>query len=189
MPVWQKNAGFDLFSTNDIAPRVGLLADLDLVHVTTKTPLSIELGWTTESYKDSVLASHLTTELVAHNFHGGLKLRHQILSFLAPHLHAGAGASWLRARYDFSGASVSRAFESHEWVAFGMVGGGVTATIPTGAVVQPGLVVEGGYLISGAMPLRLEPKPNDQAIATTGATLGELGRSGPYLRFGVFLRY
>lgn len=189
MPVWQTNKGFDLFSNNDVSTRIGLSLNAELGELAPKTPLLVELGWSTESQASKTLFGQFATELSAHNFHTGLKLMHRVLPFLAPHLRLAGGATWLRADYSVASSTTSREFENHEWLAFGMLGAGVTATVPTQVAVQPGLVVEGGYLLSSSMTLRLSPKENQNALVTSGATLGTLERSGPYLRFGIFIRY
>jgi hypothetical protein len=189
MPVWLTGAGYDLFSTNNVSTRIGLAADLELVDIAAKTPLSIEAGWSTESQSASSLGGELDAQMVAHNLHGGLKLQHRVLSFLAPHVRAAAGATSLGVDFSTLGTYGSREFSSHDWLAFGSVGAGVTATIPARFVLRPGLSVEGGYLFSGSMPLRLEPQSDAQSITTSGAALGTLKRSGPYLRIGIFVRY
>ncbi len=189
MPVWQTSRGYDLFSTNDISTRVGLSLDLDLVDVVEKTPLSVEAGWSTEARSETALGGQFLTELSAQNLHGGLKLRHQLLSFLAPHVRLAGGATSLSAKYTVTGGTAGGEFESQKWLAFASVGAGVTATLPAPLVVRPGLTIEGGYLVSESMPLRLEPNSGAQSLATSGAALGTLERSGPYLRFGIFIRY
>jgi len=188
MPVWQTSAGYDLFSSNDISTRVGVAADVDLFDVADKTPLSVEAGWSTESQTQLSLASQLEAKMAANNVHGGLKLRYQLLPFLAPHLHMAVGATSLKATYAIKGGT-NQQFESQEWLAFGFVGAGVTATIPAPLVVRPGVTLEGGYLVSESMPLRFEPGNSGQLIPASGANLGTLARSGPYMRIGLFLRY
>lgn len=187
MPVWQTGHGYDLFSKNDISTRIGLAADVELLDVVDRTPLAIEVGWSTESQSESSLGGALDADMTAQNLHGGLKVRHELFPFLSPHVHMAAGATRLKTEFSSTGAGVTRNFESHEWLAFGFVGAGVTASIPAPLVVRPGLSLEGGYLFSQSMPLRLEP--TWQGLATSGATLGTLERSGPYLRIGLFLRY
>lgn len=187
MPVWQTGAGYDLFSRNDISTRIGLAADVELLDIADRTPLAVEAGWSTESQSESSLDGALDAEMTAHNLHGGLKVRHELFSFLSPHLHVAAGATRLKTEFSTFGAGATRDFESHEWLAFGFAGAGVTASIPAPLVVRPGLSLEGGYLVSQSMPLRLEP--TWQGLATSGASLGTLERSGPYLRIGIFLRY
>lgn len=188
MPVWQTSKGFDLFSSNDLSTRIGLTLDVEVAEVAASTWLAIEGGWSTESQGDPNFFGPFATDFVAQNFHGGVRLKHQVLHFLAPHVRLGAGATSMRNRFSTETA-VFGDFESHQWLAFGMIGGGVTAAIPTQALVQPGLLIEGGYLLSGSMPLRLEPTADENRMATSGATLGVLERSGPYLRFGLFIRY
>jgi hypothetical protein len=189
MPVLQRSKGFDLFGTDDVSTRVGLVVERDLFNVARKTPLSVELGWNMDTQTESELFPGFRAELLASSVYAGAAARHQLLSFLAPHVHLGLGESWLRATFTANGTAGSREFESKKWATFGFLGAGVTVTLPTQIPLQFGLLAEGGYLVSASMPLRLEPKTEAQQLASSGATLGSLDRSGPYLRFGVFARY
>jgi hypothetical protein len=191
MPVWLTQRGFDVFSKSNVATRIGLSLDAELVDVLERTPLSVEIGWTTEAQGADVLFSGFETEYSAQNMHGGLKLMHRVTSFIAPHLRIAGGASSVATRFTADSASLTREFESQSWVAFGMLGAGVSVSVPTRAVVQPAFAIEGGYLLSGSAALKLEP-PSDAAsssLRTVGTTLGRFERSGPYLRIGLSIRY
>lgn len=188
MPVWQKSNGFDLFSDKDISTRLGLSAAYDVVEITPRLPLSVELGWTSESLDSLPLAGALDTSFSASNFHGGIKARHQLLSFLAPYASASFGVSRAKVGFNPSPVDTERKFETVSWKPFGMLGAGLALMLPVENAVMLGVSAEGGYLLSGSVPLRLEPHGSSDALPTSGANFGNLGRSGPYLRFGLFVR-
>ena len=188
MPVWLTNDGFDLFSDDDISTRLGLSASYDVFEVAPRTFMGLEVGWASESLTENELFAGFDTRFAAHNLHGAIQVRHQLWSVLAPYARLAAGASWLETNFSVQNETVTREYRTEKWVGFGSLGAGVSAMLPLHNVVAPGISVEGGYLISGSMPLRLDPE-DGQVIATSGATLGRLERSGPYLRFGLFCRY
>jgi hypothetical protein len=189
MPVWQMSNGYDLFSTNDIATRIGLSAGYDVLDAAPKTPLGVEIGWSTESHGAGVLFRGFNTAFSAHNFHGGLKLRHQVLPFLAPHVSLLAGAARMETSFEVTSVDGVRAFETVKWTPFAMLGVGLAALAPVDNRVAFGASVEAGYSISGSMPLRFDPREANGALPGAHASMGDYGRSGPYLRFGFFVRY
>lgn len=189
MPVWQLSNGFDFFSGQDTSTRMGVSAAYDLIDVTPKTPLSAELGWSTESQHEEALFEGFETAFRAQNVHAGINVRHQFWPFFAPYVTLGAGASAMKVQFTDAGSSGEREYKTSKWTAFGALGAGVSAMFPVEWVLMLGASVEAGYLVSGSMPLRLDPEPVDQRLATKGASFGTLGRSGPYLRFGIFCRF
>ena len=57
-----------------------------------------------------------------------------------------------------------------------------------GGGFQLGALVEGGYLLASAVDLNMAAADSER-IPSEIATLGELERSGPYLRIAAFLRF
>lgn len=189
VPVWQLSNGYDAFSTNDIATRVGLSAGYDVLDIAPHTPVGLELGWSTESHETKGLFQGLDTAFSAHNLHGGLKLRHQLFKFLAPYANVLAGAARMRTTFEVTSSDRMRAFETVKWTPFVMLGAGLAAMLPIDNRIALGVSAEAGYLVSGSMPLRLDPKDASGALPGANASMGALERSGPYLRFGCFVRY
>lgn len=189
MPVWQTSQGYDLFSTNDIATRVGLSAGYDVVDVARNTPVGLELGWSTESHGTHAFFPGLNTAFSAHSFHGGLKLRHQLLPFLAPYVNVLAGATRMKTTFEVASANRTQDFETVKWAPFAMLGAGLAAMLPVDNRVAFGTSAEVGYVVSGSMPLRFDPTDTSGALPGARASMGVLERSGPYLRFGFFVRY
>jgi hypothetical protein len=82
---------------------------------------------------------------------------------------------------------------------FASFGAGLTLRTPTRvfedrggrmASLSVGLMVEGGYALRAPLELNLDgPGPGDGDIALSEGSLGELSRSGPYVRTSIVLRY
>ncbi|HMA97752.1 MAG TPA: hypothetical protein VKP30_33935 [Polyangiaceae bacterium] len=188
MPVWQLSKGFDFFSDQDISRRVGLAAGYDLLELTPKTAVSVDLGWSTESLRDEALFQGFETFFRAHNLQAGVSVRHHLSRYFAPYAAVSLGASAMKVKFTSTDSSREREYETTQWAPFGTLGLGVATMLPI-ELLMLGASAEGGYLISGSMPLRLEPELEGQRLTTKGASLGTLGRSGPYLRFAIFCRF
>jgi hypothetical protein len=91
-------------------------------------------------------------------------------------------------------------FEDSGFAPFGSLGLGFTLRTPTRmfethrgqlASLSLGLMVEAGYTLSAPLALSLhdDDAEDDGDIALTDAELGELQRSGPYLRFSLVTRF
>jgi hypothetical protein len=180
-PLSQRSRGYDLFSKQDVSLRTGLTLEADIAEIADQMYLSVDLGGSIESASDRVLGN-LTTELNVANVGGGVRLRKEFLSILATHVNVLGGASRIA-------TSFNEGRESSDWVSTLQVGGGISATIPNAKTVKPGLLVEGGYFLSGGTELVMKGTVVEGAIPQQFANLGTLERSGAYVRIAAFLRY
>lgn len=180
-PLWQTSRGYDLFSSNDLLPRVGLTGELDLVKLERYSTLSLDASWSTESAQDMVLGT-LSTELSTVNLAGGVRVRRELLPFLAVHGAIMGGASRVK-------TTLGSEAPSSKWMPSAQLGLGVSGSLVGDMVLKPGVLVEGGYYLSGSKSLEFGGTTPDDGISRVGTQLGTLERSGPYLRFALFARY
>jgi hypothetical protein len=180
-PLSQKSRGYDLFSKQDASVRTGLTLEADIAEISDQMYVSVDLGGSVESASDTVLGN-FTTDLNVANVGGGLRLRKEFLSILATHVSVLGGASRIATNFN-------EGRESTDWVPTAQVGGGISASIPNVRTVKPGLLVEGGYFLSGNTELVMKEPVIEGAISRQSANLGTLERSGAYLRIAAFLRY
>lgn len=180
-PLWQTSRAFDLFSNRDLSLRTGLTIEADLLEVDEGTYLSVDLNGSFENASDVVLGN-FDTELSVANIAGGLRLRKEFWSVVGAHVIALGGASHIETRFD-------EGRESDAWVPTAQLGAGLSGMLPNSKRVQPGLLVEGGYFLSGSTDLTLKSSVIDGALAQQTTALGSVERSGPYLRFSIFARY
>jgi hypothetical protein len=180
-PLWQTSRAYDLFSKHDVSIRTGLTAEADLFELAKQTWLSVDLGGSFENASDTVLGS-LETEFNTVNLAAGLRLRRDFWPVFGAHVVALGGASRVQTSFDEGN-------ESKQWVPTAQLGAGVTGMLPGATKVRPGLLVEGGYFLSGAADLTLKSAVVEDSLTRETTNLGTLERSGAYLRFSVFARY
>jgi hypothetical protein len=161
---------------------MGLSAEVDLVEIAEKTFLSVDLGGSYENASDTILSDSLKSELTVASAATGLRLRKDWCKVFGTHVAALGGASRITTNFDDGIAS-------KHWVPTAQLGAGVTAMLPGATKVRPGLLVEGGYFLSGSADLTLKSAVGDAALAHLNTSLGTLERSGPYLRFAIFTRF
>lgn len=201
MNVWNKDPGYDLFSRDDVGQRVGLTAEVDLLHLTTDTILSVEagVGGEAESNGNTPAALAGNSTLGATHVLAGVGLRHAVLSWLALQLRAHGGLSFTELKLTSNGSDKDLTSETKN--PYGALGAGLLfQTEPRRLDPQRtsfnsvafGVRCEGGYLMSPSIALAFPSQSVDlpeQRVRSIGAPLGSLDRSGPYLEVSGFLRF
>ncbi len=194
--VFHHDKGYDLFANDDVAPRLGLWAGHDLAAFSRDLILAAELGWGVESEEQPGLyGGSLHTTLVTHTFQAGASLRWVLLPWLQPQLRLAGGASQLHMELT-SGTELTNKADAVS--PLGSLGAGVLLRTPTRlfennrgelASLSFGVLIEAGYALRGAVNFKLTQPQGPRDIAVSGAKLGELSLSGPYIRTSVVVRF
>jgi hypothetical protein len=200
------DASYDVYADEDVTSRFGLWVAYDVATLRTDTFLAIEVGYGTESEHSFVLGG-LRTELDTHMAHAAAQLRWVPLAVLQPHARLAAGAAFLDAQLHEGGTRYQDGstglFDGELFDSlispFASLGLGFTLRTPTRsfedsngrlASLSAGIMFEGGYTLAAPVDVALDgPGPGDQGIALREPGLGELKRSGPYLRGSVVMRF
>jgi hypothetical protein len=194
--VFYTDAGYDLFDDDNVGTRLGLWAGYDLVQLSPRAVLAVELGFGAESQEEGVWQGALQTTFESQTFSAGASVRYSVFSWLDPQLRASAGVTRLAFELDTFGDSGT--FEDHAASAFGALGAGVMLHTPAGvfenrrgefASFSLGVLIEGGYALRSSVEVNPTQKARDHAIPITQAALGELALSGPYVRSSVLVRF
>jgi hypothetical protein len=180
-PLWQRSRGFDLFSDSDISPRVGVTVEMDVLELARDTHLSLDLSGALEQASDTVLGD-LETRFSSLQLLTGGRLRKVWHPLFDTHLGVLGGVARTSTRIGLEGSSF-------DWIPMAQFGAGFSALMPGNFRTRPGLLFEGGYVLSKDIDLPLATVQSGDSIDHRTANLGTLERSGPYLRFSAFLRY
>lgn len=194
--VWNTDPGYDLISENDVDPRVGLRAELQLLSAGSAS-LGVELGFSGEESDDEPAHSPASATLEATHAFLGLVPRYQVLPFLGVHAHAFGGASFNALEVNVAGRHVD-----HESIdPFVALGAGLSlqtelwrthASRSHWNSLGFGAQVEGGYWLGPAIDVdvpTVAADPPAQRLPVSGAALGSLDRSGPYVTVSGFVRF
>lgn len=189
------DSSFDAFDDDDVGLRLGAWLAYDIVSFSSASILALELDYGAEhEASDSLRGGALDTELDTHALSLGVQLRFVPVSVFQPHLRLAGGAAFAQMELD---AGAER-FEDEGFAPFGSLGLGFTLRTPTRlfensrgqlASLALGLMFEGGYSLSAPLAFALEDDAGDGAIAVNAAELGELQRSGAYLRVSALARF
>ena len=197
---------YDVYSENDATPRVGLWLAYDVATLRTDAIVAVELGYGHES-EESLVLGGLDTQLDTHLVHAAAQLRWVLLPVLQPHARLAAGAAFLDAElrddgvtYEDGSTGILDGELFNSLVSpFASLGLGVTLRTPTRqfedakgnlASLSAGFMLEGGYTLAAPVDVALDgPGPGDQGIALREPGLGELKRSGPYVRGSLVMRF
>jgi len=135
------------------------------------------------------------TKLTTHVAYAGATMRWVLLDWMQPHLRLAGGAAIIDAQLQAAGNTfhdgAGGVFE--DMISpYGSAGLGFLLRTPTRlfenrrgryASLSFGLMVEGGYTLAAPVDVALEgPKPGARGIPVAEPELGELERSGPYIR-------
>jgi hypothetical protein len=191
---WNTDPSYDVFSDDDVTTRVGLFAAYDLLSIGRDVVAAAELGWAYDGEESSIFAGNVQTELEQHFFHGGVYVRYVLVDWLQPQLRLQGGISTVDLEL-----LAERRFEQDEITPFGKIGAGVMLRTPTRlfedergrlAALSLGVLIEGGYGIASPVEVVLDgPGPGAMDIALEEAQLGELKRSGPFVRTSLVARF
>ncbi|HMI93930.1 MAG TPA: hypothetical protein VK509_21295 [Polyangiales bacterium] len=193
---WYDDPGYDVFSEedSDVAGRLGLWVAYDFASLSDDVIAAVELGWGHESAEGRVL-DVAETKLTTNVAYAGATMRWVPLSWLQPHLRLAGGAAIVDARlvaanetfHDGAGGVFEDMISP-----YGSAGLGFSLRTPTRmfenrrgrfASLSFGLMVEGGYTLAAPVDVALEgPKASARDIPVAEPALGELERSGPYIR-------
>jgi hypothetical protein len=197
---------YDVYADDDATGRLGLWLAYDVAALRTDTILAIEIGYGAESEHETVLGG-LRTELDTHLAHVGAQLRWVPLDVLQPHVRLAGGAAFLDANLQENGVRYedgsSGLFDGELFDSlvspFASLGLGATLRTPTRlfedsqghlASLSAGFMLEAGYTLAAPVEIALDgPGPNDQGIALREPGLGQLKRSGPYVRGSLVMRF
>lgn len=192
--LWNTHASYDAFSDDDARQRFGVWARYDPLRLKNALILGVEVGWGAASEEASLLQGDVGTQLDTHALHAAVLLQYAALRWLQPHVRLAGGATRIDATFETDGAR----FEDGTWAAFGSLGGGFHLQTPPGALAPPtgflraltfGVAIEAGYVLAQDVAFDLQPEASEDDIPIRGVPLGELKRSGPYLRFSVYTRF
>jgi hypothetical protein len=194
--VWNTSRSFDLFSDDDVARQIGLSGDF-IVWRSGALSIAPGLGWGSLSESDTGLFNGAveSAELESQSFYADLALRYEVWSFLEPHARLAGGLSFVDllmrtndgVRFEDDGGAPFHSVLSP----FVSVGAGFTlktmdrmletrsGRLSTAAL---GLAVEGGYTLATPVDFALLEPDAGGRIDLRASELGDVERSGPYLR-------
>ena len=193
---WYTDAGYDVFAGDDISSRVGLWLSYDVLSLEPDVILAAELGLGTESDEShSLLGGQLDSQLEAYSPHAGAQIRWVLSSWMQPHLRLNAGVTIWETQLRVQGTE----FTNDGIAPFGSATAGLLLRTPTRmfensrgrlASLGFGVLLEGGYGVEARWSMDVErPGPDDNDIELEESSLGDLGRSGPFLRASLVGRY
>lgn len=190
---WYVDPGYDVFAEDDAASRFGVWLGYDVATLSEELIAAVELGWGRENDEGEALRV-AETRLTSNMLYGGVNVRWVPISWLQPHVRLAVGAALIdgevRAGDTFheGGTGLFEDLVSP----YGSAGLGFTLRTPTRtfetrrgqlASLSFGVMLEGGYTLAAPVDLELEgPKPRARNMPVAEPSLGELERSGPYIR-------
>jgi hypothetical protein len=192
---WYTDASYDAFTSedSDVGTRLGLWLGYDVASLSDELIAALELGWGHENTEGRVLGV-ADTNLTTHAAYAGATVRWVPLDWLQPHLRVAGGAAIIDARvvardtfHDGAGGVFEDMISP-----FASAGLGFMLRTPTRmfenrrgrfASLSFGLMIEGGYTLAAPVDVEVSgPEPSSRGIPIAEPALGELERSGPYIR-------
>jgi hypothetical protein len=193
-----------LFLTRDDDKRItdrkgisggGLSVSYDLVRLTRKAMLSVDLGWAKEKSSAS-WTNGAAADVESNQLRVGAAVRYGLLGWLHPYAHVAGGAG--RSRMDVKTGSGDTLSDKERFYQCS-VGGGVSLRSPTVALgkgtrrVGLAINVEGGYIVGSTTEFTLKGpgavESEKDPIQVVGVSVGDVSRSRPYLRISLGLRF
>jgi hypothetical protein len=190
----RKDSSFDVLSDEDLEPALGFSASYAF-WLTERFAIAPELGYAGSHTEGPVLLGGAVeqTELASYAPYTGVSARYELWDFFAPHARLAAGV----ARTEFTlRTEGDGTFETADWLPFAALGVGATVTTPDRLFqarsgkfqsLSLGLTLEGGYSVSPALTATLDDGAEGR-LPIEQPKLGELSRSGPYLRLALVAR-
>ena len=190
--------GYHLFSNDDRAWRIAVGIGYDLMKLPQHWVLAVEAGYVGEPYHgiDATPASgSFTGHLSASTVTLGSSIRWAMTPWLAPYGRVGFVVSRVAMDLDAqslqtsNGTSSGSSWALHNWTEGALLGAGAMVSMPPQNRVAVGLLLEGGVWLQSSVEMQLQRDLPSGAIATSGAVVGNLENTGPYLRIAGVLRF
>ncbi len=193
---WYADAGYDVFAGDDVSSRVGLWLSYDVLSLEPDVIVAAELGFSSESDEsDNLLGGQLDSQLEAYSPHAGAQIRWVLSAWMQPHLRLNAGVTIWETQLRVQGTE----FANDGVAPFGSATAGLLVRTPTRmfensrgrlASLGFGVLLEGGYGVEAPWTMDVErPGPDGNDIELAESSLGDLGRSGPFVRASLVGRY
>jgi hypothetical protein len=194
--VWYTSTTFDLVSSQDVSAFPGVSVGYAVLRSGNLWFIP-EIGYSanTETASNLFGVAMTSIRLGSKNAYAGLSGRLDVLPVLDVAARISGGATF----YHFEmrpGFGVPDKLSDNEAAPFLTIGGGATVHLTPGALetksgafrsLNAGIAVEGGYIAGGSV--ELHPVRTDARIATSYMSLGNLERSGPYLKVSLVARF
>ncbi len=204
---WNKDAGYDLFSDDDVASRVDIWFSHDIWSLHPRAILAAEVGLGSGMESSEELLGSIESTLRTNVVYAGAYLRYVVESWLQPYARVAAGAAVVGVEFyvrDPGSEADDEHFEDQGLSPVGSLALGLMVRTPSRAFenskgefasLSLGLMVEGGYAATSAMSFALKPADDDSRddngneVESRSAELGELSRSGGYVRTSLVVRF
>jgi hypothetical protein len=196
---WVDDRGYGLFGDRNRVRQFGVWVGHDFWSLTDRLIMAGEAGWAAWDERSDYWEEQLETSLVTSSLHVGVSLRYVLEPWLQPQLRAAVGLSVLELELKSLENDLETKFLDRHLMPFASVGAGIFLRTPTRlleskngdfASLSMGVLVEGGYTLTGSAPFSLKPKDRPkQAISLKSADLGSVDRSGPYVRISLVVRF
>lgn len=172
---------------------LGLSLHYDALRPSPNLTVKLDLAWTTHASSSIQLDNASYTEDYDSSLLTfGISLRYQVFHWLAPYARVAGGMGWDK----LSVGDGSHNLEDEHKFGHAAAGGGIFVRSPglclrpSSASYCPALLgnVEGGYMVGTSSTLSVHASPASGVsapIPTEAVSLGEIGRSAPYLRVSV----
>jgi hypothetical protein len=190
----RRDSSFDLLGDEDVEGGWGLSVSRAW-WLTRALAVAPELGYAGSRAEGGELLGGAVqrVELASSAAYAGVSARYEIWDYLAPHARLAAGMARTELTLD---TQLDGTFEAAEWLPFATLGAGATLTTPdrffqsrSGALASfsVGLSLEGGYWLSAPLETTLDTG-SEGRLPVAPANLGDLSRSGPYVRLAFVAR-
>jgi hypothetical protein len=193
--VIHKDPSFDVFAPEDSTMLAGVSASYAF-WLTDVLSVAPEIGYAGDALRreDLLGGSLRTAEVTSYGAYAGASARYELWGVFAPHVRIAAGAARTHFTLHFD---TDGTFENAEWLPFVTLGAGASVTTPDRffqtqsgkfSSFALGLTVEGGYWASSPLTVGLEREDARARLPLEQPSLGDLSRSGPYVRIALLAR-
>jgi hypothetical protein len=187
---------FGLFSTNDVFTSVDGSVGFS-IPLSDPWTLVPEVGFAYGSADGDPSFGGAVTDAKLKTWrpHAGVRVRYLLLPWLEPHARLAAGVDRTIATVR---PDVSEELQGANTTWFGSLGAGITVHTKAGGFGRGsggartliiGGTLEGGYSFAPSLDLNLAPEGAAPRLQTSNTSLGSLGRSAPYIRVALDLRF
>ncbi len=198
LTTWQSSSRYDILSDTRAPILPGLSAAVRIAELPSKLRIDAELGANFESTTSPGESNRALTadglsatpnaKLSAAHYWAGLRASRPLIPWVAPHVRLWGGLADQTVEVQFRNQT-DALYTQRNLLPFGALGAGFSVSSPARYVAGLSLLAEGGYRLMSDVDLQPKWESSDNRITRTGPSLGDLSRSGPYLRVALALTF